>query len=154
MEDDGGDGLDFWFWAVVGQKVGTGNLSLRRQINPNFFLSVRNFNPDFGGDLYYDFIIPQAVNTEEELANARRLSVYPNPAQAFTNLELTGFNGEDLDWQLTDVNGKVLRSGQMTVVNDSEQVRVDTHNLAAGWYTLRVLAAGKQYVQEVVILPR
>lgn len=154
VEDDGGDGLDFWYWAVVGQNVGTGNLSLRREINPNFFLAIKSFNPDFGGDLYYDFVIPQAVSTEEELAAPRRLSVYPNPAQSFTNLELSGFTGEDLDWQLTDINGKVLRSGQMTVVNEEEQVRVDTQNLPAGWYTLRVLAAGKQYVQEVVVMPR
>lgn len=28
LEDDGGDGLDFWYWVVVGQNVGIGNVSL------------------------------------------------------------------------------------------------------------------------------
>ncbi|MEO0877581.1 MAG: peptide-N-glycosidase F-related protein, partial [Bacteroidota bacterium] len=57
VEDSGGDGLDFWYWAVVGQNVGTGSVSFRRRIS-TITIPVKSFNPDFGGDLYYDFIIP------------------------------------------------------------------------------------------------
>ena len=154
LEDDGGDGLDFWYWAVVGQNVGTGNVSLRRKITETLYLAMQNFNPDFGGDLHFDFIIPQAVNTEEELEQARRFSMYPNPARNYTVVELTGFNGEDLDWQLIDLNGRVLRQGQTTVIDAKQTLQISTQDLTAGMYTVRVLAAGKQYVKELVVLPQ
>ncbi len=154
VEDDGGDGLDFWYWGAIGQNVGTGNVSLRRKISETFYLSMQAFNPDFGGDLYYDFIIPQSVNTEEELEQPRRFSMYPNPAQDFTNIELTGFNGEDVDWQLLDMTGRQMRAGQTTVVGNEEVLQVSTSDLPAGMYTVRVYAAGKQYVQELVVMPR
>ena len=153
VEDDGGDGLEFWYWAVIGQNVGTGSISFRRRLS-TIYVPVKGFDPDFGGDLYYDFIIPQSVNTEEELAQARRFSIYPNPASTYTMIELTGFIGEDVDWQLLDMTGRVLKAGQSTVVDQEQRLEISTSDLAAGLYTVRVLAAGKQYVEEVVVLPR
>ncbi|MEL6658449.1 MAG: LamG-like jellyroll fold domain-containing protein [Bacteroidota bacterium] len=153
VEDSGGDGLDFWYWAVVGQNVGTGSVSFRRRIS-TITIPVKSFNPDFGGDLYYDFIIPQTVNADEELEQVRRFSIYPNPAQDFTMLELTGFIGENVDWQLLDMTGRVLNAGQTTVVDQEQRLRIETANLPAGLYTVRVLAAGKQYVKEVAVMPR
>lgn len=153
VEDDGGDGLDFWYWAAVGQNVGTGNLSLRRQLTQTFFSAVKTFNPDFGGDLHYDFIIPQAVGTEEELENPRRFSLYPNPARENTTLELTGFSGEQVAWQIMDMTGRVFQTGQ-TIVGSSEQLeQLDTRSLPAGMYIVKVQLDGKVYSQELVVMP-
>ena len=153
VEDDGGDGLDFWYWAAVGQNVGTGNLSLRRQLTQTFFAAVKSFNPDFGGDLHYDFIIPQAVGTEEELENPRRFSLYPNPARESTTLELTGFSGEQVEWQIMDMTGRIFQTGQ-TIVGSSEQLeQLDTRSLPAGMYIVRVQLDGKVYSKELVVMP-
>ncbi|MEL7006943.1 MAG: T9SS type A sorting domain-containing protein, partial [Bacteroidota bacterium] len=72
----------------------------------------------------------------------------------FTMLELTGFIGENVDWQLLDMTGRVLNAGQTTVVDQEQRLRIETANLPAGLYTVRVLAAGKQYVKEVAVMPR
>lgn len=63
-----------------------------------FYLVMQNFNFDFGGDLYFDFIILQVVNIEEELEQVCCFSMYFNFVWNYIVVELMGFNGEDLDW--------------------------------------------------------
>lgn len=154
LEDDGGDGLDFWFWERIGENVGTGTASIRRQLTPTVAFAVKNFNPDFGGDLHYDFIIPQTVNTDDQLPNVRRFSLYPNPARDYTTMELTGFIGETVEWSLVDITGRVLQAGAQQVVGQEQLLQLDTSTLPAGWYTVRVQASQRQYVRELTVLPK
>jgi hypothetical protein len=154
VEDDGGDGLDFWYWAAVGQNVGTGSVSIRRQLTVSLFLGIKNFNPDFGGDLYYNFVIPEAVGTAEEVAEARRFSIYPNPATQISTLELTGFDGEIVNWQLLDMTGRIWQQGKTQVAGNLYEEGIQLSQLPAGMYLVKVMLEGKVYTEELVVMPR
>jgi hypothetical protein len=154
FEDDGGDGLDFWYWAAVGQNVGTGTLSFRRQFNQTVVLGVRTLNPDFGGNLHYDFIIPQAVGTEDVLTEPRRFSVYPNPAATQTTIELTGFTGETANWEIRDMTGRAVQHGRTAALGELHTEQLDVSSLPAGMYLVQVLLGQKVYTQEIVVLPK
>lgn len=152
FEDDGGDGLDFWYWAAVGQNVGTGTLSFRRQLTSTFFAGIQTFNPDFGGDLHYDFIIPQTVGTEDELTAAQRFSLYPNPAQTYTTLELQGFVGQTVQWQIVDMTGRTLLQGATDVSDETHLQNWEISQLPKGMYLAKIQVAGKSFVRELVKL--
>lgn len=154
LEDDGADGLDFWYWAAVGQNVGTGSISIRRQLAASIFLGIQNFNPDFGGDLYFNFVIPEAVNTTEGVDKARRFSIFPNPASQMSTLELSGFDGEMINWQLLDMTGRLWQQGQTQVSGRLHEERISLNQLPAGMYLVKVMLDGRVYTNELVIMPR
>jgi hypothetical protein len=151
--DDGDDGLDFWYWGAIGQSRGTGNLSMRRQIRPTLLTIEHLFDPDFGGDLYYDFVIPGLVNDTEEVEQAQRFSVYPNPARSYTQLELTGFAGETAYWSLHNTQGVAVAQGKQRVQAATETLQVDLDRLPAGLYLAKVRVGEQWYTRELVVLP-
>lgn len=152
LEDDGGDGLDFWYWAAVGENVGTGNASIRRQLSPTLLYPVKNFDPDFGGDLHYDFIIPGTVDSKE-ITEARRFSIYPNPTSDFATIELTGYTGKDVQWQLLDINGRILKHNSSNTLGQTHFEEIRLHDLNAGIYVVRVVIDKKVFAREIVVTP-
>ncbi len=153
FQDDGDDGLDFWYWAAVGQNVGNGNLSFRRYVTETIVLPVMSLQADHGAGIRMDFTVPQSVNTEN-LENAQRLSVYPNPATSLATLELTGFDGQGGHWQLIDLTGRVLQQQAFTAFGEDYREEILLNELPAGVYLVRVLTDGRTYTREVVKVGR
>lgn len=67
-------------------------------------------------------------------------ALYPNPAQSAINLDLVAAIETDLELQITDVQGKILRSWTATVGSGNATVETSVEDLAAGLYFLRVSA--------------
>lgn len=44
------------------------------------------------------------------------LTAFPNPTTDFLNLNVSNFNGENLSFQLVDLNGKIIQNKQITEV--------------------------------------
>lgn len=151
FEDDGDDGLDFWYWALVGQNVGTGNLSFRRYANETIVLPVYSLENDHGDGIQVDFIIPGTINSEE-VTQAQRLSVYPNPARSLAQVELTGFAGQEGRWQLVDLMGRVLQDHSFRAVGQEYLEELNLTALPAGMYVVRVVTEGRIYTQEIAVL--
>ena len=107
FEDTGNDGLDFWYWAAIGQNVGTGSLSIARRITPTLDVPVKQFNPDFGGTLYYDFVVGDITSTTQE-ETPSLFSAYPNPTSDLLNIDLVGLQGQDIKFDLISVFVRVL----------------------------------------------
>ncbi|MEZ4985338.1 MAG: LamG-like jellyroll fold domain-containing protein [Saprospiraceae bacterium] len=150
FEDDGGDGLEFWYWQVAGINVGVGTLSFTRRLTPTFYAGIKNFDPDFGGDLHYDFVIPQTTDTDEVLENPLRVSVYPNPTVDWATIECTGFAYQDAVWQLTDMTGRVLQKQAVQLIPEGTNQRVDLTNYPSGIYIVQLTTQGKTWYRELV----
>ncbi|MFH0895688.1 MAG: C10 family peptidase [Bacteroidota bacterium] len=73
---------------------------------------------------------PQAVAT---LAEVFKYSVYPNPANNVLNLALPA--GENIPYEIFDINGKVLLKGNFTDGSHS----ADVHALSPGLYFVRLI---------------
>ncbi len=63
------------------------------------------------------------------------IEVFPNPAADNLNLEIVGFDGNDLKYQIYDITGNLVRSGQIP----GNRAEVSMKHLASAPYFLRVL---------------
>jgi hypothetical protein len=150
FQDTGNDGLDFWYWAAVGQNVGTGSLSINKKINDVIDLPLKVFNPDFGGTLYYDFVVGEITDTKDPVENSL-LSVYPNPAQEQINIELQGLEGSDMRIDLLDLNGKIQKTEFVNSKPFNWQSNWKINGLASGIYLVRITSKEYQFSRKIVI---
>ncbi len=151
FEDDGDDGLEFWYWAVIGENVGTGQLSFRRQVTPTNSLAVKTFDPDFGGGLKFDFVIPPGL-AADKVENPMRFSVYPNPAMDEISIELLGYPNQRLQVELLDLTGKVIKSTTIDHQFDTQVHPFRLPEVAGGMYFLKITNGEQVRTREIVIL--
>jgi hypothetical protein len=151
FEDDGDDGLEFWYWAAVGQNVGNGSLAFKRVITPTASIPVKTFDPDFGGGLRFDFVIPQS-DAANQIENARRFSVYPNPAMDVVSIEMKGFEHQAFVVQLLDLTGKVLKEISIDHQLENQVHPFTLPDVAGGMYYLKISNEEEVRVREIVIL--
>lgn len=68
------------------------------------------------------------------------ISVYPNPAINFTLIDLQTGNNGTATFNLYDIQGKIIQSGNFEVFAGTQnQHRISLNNLAAGMYLISVM---------------
>jgi len=89
-------------------------------------------------------------NIEDEVGKEiTDLKVYPNPANAFFNVEFSKALEGDYDWRLVDAVGRTLQTGRATQGTETFQVNAD--RLTAGTYFF-VIHNDKVYTQRKVVI--
>ena len=78
------------------------------------------------------------------------LNVYPNPASGAVNVSFEANNG-DFVITLTDLQGRVISSKEMTNLNGSQVVTFSTEDVASGSYIVTVATNGTKTTKNVVI---
>ena len=81
------------------------------------------------------------------VANAIEVSLYPNPAQSFVNMELSGEASETMV-QLFDIQGKILRT--YTLENGKKTLRIDLDGLPAACYYLHIISDNRVVVKKII----
>lgn len=76
------------------------------------------------------------------------LSVFPNPTVNNLTLQISDYNNQKLSYQLYDMLGKLLNSGQVT----TEQTQINTSNLPSATYFINVLNHKNKKVQAFKII--
>ncbi|MCB0528396.1 MAG: T9SS type A sorting domain-containing protein [Saprospiraceae bacterium] len=137
--DTGDDGLYYWYWDAINLNVGSGYLRFRRKLNATAFITVKNFEPEFGSYVYFDFFIPGFVDAHEPAGTATLVGLRPNPATGQLTVDLVGFEGRDLSVALYDARGRLLQTQQMAQ-NPEQQLslRFDLSAYPAGAYFVRI----------------
>lgn len=69
-----------------------------------------------------------------------QLSVYPNPTANLLSLDVKNYNFENLQYQLFDINGRIILSGK--IVQESTQLQLDV--FPAAIYLLKVTDNNKE----------
>ena len=94
-----------------------------------------------------------SVGTIDFATKLNNALVYPNPLQEETILEYTLENPETLTIQLTDLNGRILKTylqNQLQKAGDYQQAIDLPNNLPKGFYLLRLASGNGQFVIKVV----
>ena len=78
------------------------------------------------------------------------LNVYPNPASDVLNVTFEA-NNADFVITLTDLQGRVISSKEMTNLNGTQLVSFATANVAGGSYIVTVASNGTKTTKNVVI---
>ncbi|MBI3134027.1 MAG: T9SS type A sorting domain-containing protein [Bacteroidetes bacterium] len=68
------------------------------------------------------------------------VSVYPNPASNYVNLQLNGLNGADVVIRITDVQGKVVYTKTLNTVNGLYTEKIDVSAFMQGVYVVDILS--------------
>jgi len=71
--------------------------------------------------------------------------IYPNPAKHIVHVSLTGSNQEPIQFKISDIQGKVVKKGELT----SETI--DISQLTNGIYILQ-LETGKEIVRNKIVI--
>jgi hypothetical protein len=117
LVDTGEDGLQWW----ANPSQGNGHLYFRR-INNNLIL--KNFNTDFGGEVYMQFVAGEISPAVEAVPVPSTLLVYPNPANDVIWADFSLPESADGSLEIVDMFGK--RIMQRTFNNR----QADTYELA------------------------
>lgn len=146
FDDAGDDGLSFWFFP----DNGSGLLRIMKYFNSTILLPVRNFDTDFGTGVQYDFVVEEVVGTTDDL-NFRLVSTYPNPASNDLHLDLKGFENEDLQLEVTNLQGYPVMQQKDIYVSSSEwQTTLSVADLPAGMYYIKLSGKHKVWVRDFV----
>ena len=114
--DTGDDGLSYWAYP----DQGNGFFQFRPLTGPSF-----NFDPDFGREINYSFVIGSFTNVKEN--KNIELIMFPNPTSDVVNFESNVLIEE---YKLIDMSGRVL---QVVELNDYNSV-VDLSPYSNGIY--------------------
>ncbi len=144
--DAGHDGLSFWFFPGNGN----GSLWFSKYFTPTIVLPVESFDPDFGAGVQFDFVIEEVVATGDN-QKFRAMSTYPNPTIHSINIELKGFEGQEIEMELTNLQGLQLFSQSIENIHSKDwRGEISLEDFPAGMYFLRVKSAGRVWVNEFV----
>jgi hypothetical protein len=88
---------------------------------------------------------------DEANATLGAIAVYPNPSNGTFQLTLEDITATTLRMEITDINGKVLFSDQLPVVNNAVKKQIVVDHLTEGVYMLNVYSANGRSTQRLVI---
>ena len=141
--------VDAYKWNEVGVIAGEGNTNT--QVTYNW----TDDNP-FNGVSYYrlaqtDYdgttkrFDPIAVSCESSVT---AYSVYPNPANEVLNIdiELTSYQGNDVEIEIMDINGRKIQSQKVQLDRGYNHLEVDISKIPCGVYMIN-FAGTKDYIK-------
>ncbi len=90
-----------------------------------------------GGTSSQGVQIPFEITTlsgEEFTQISLEMMVYPNPTTSFVNLKITNYDFQDLNYQLTDLNGREIANQKIA----TSETAIELQNLSNAIYLLNV----------------
>ena len=136
-------------WKTVTMPINTTNLYSKTRVIFEFTAS------DNSNNLYIDnFNISGTVGIEENPLYSMELSVYPNPTNVNEGINIDYHaNGEVVEFQLMDIQGKVLTTETNNTVNTMVSHKLNVKSgLATGVYYLKINQGDFSITKKVVIL--
>lgn len=82
-----------------------------------------------------------------ETSVAYKLNIYPNPASSVLNISAVNNCYKTVSASLSDLNGKVLRTGAVT----TGVITMDIRDIPAGIYTVSVQADGHKHQEKITV---
>ena len=108
---------------------------------------VHTFQAENGCDSVITLNLTVNSSLNDVVANIIEVSLYPNPAQSFVNMELSGEASETMV-QLFDIQGKILRT--YTLENGKKTLRIELDGLPAACYYLHIISDNRVVVKKII----
>ena len=125
-------------WEVIGQVPAAGNSDQEvtyewSDYRPFPLGYYRIKTVDFDGSFQYSPII----DLERAQKELQLTALYPIPARTEVQTDWYSQQGGELDWNLRNSNGQVVRRGQLTLTSGRTRLPIDVSALPAGVYLLQ-----------------
>lgn len=125
-----GSGFDSYLWSTQD----TGQV-LVVNTSGTYYVTVTDSNNCMASDTIEVYFTTSLSN---ELADAK-FSVYPNPSSDYITLDLNNLNIENLQIELIDLNGNVIKIWNTGEIIQSYHKQIDIHDLKPGMYILKLI---------------
>ncbi len=114
--------------------------------NPNSTVTANFANVSVTGGS----ITKPAINTQEDILTAADFTIMPNPTTGLITLDLSSYGKRQVQIEMYNLQGKLLRSANIELVKGKEEV--DLTVFASGMYLIRVRAEGVPDMTKRVVL--
>ncbi|MEO6169010.1 MAG: peptide-N-glycosidase F-related protein [Chitinophagales bacterium] len=144
LTDSGQDGLSWW--ANPGQ--GSGYIRFKNVTNSSV---IKNFNSDFGGQVYQQFTVGLTTATGDYIFTDKTIvDVYPNPTDGHLFIDISLAERKDGKVEITDLLGKKVYSYEFKNLT-AESLEADLSHYPRGVY-LVTFHSGKDHITKKVMV--
>lgn len=98
----------------------------------------------------YDYFSP-FLATDEHFSAAAHLQLYPNPSSDYLLLDFELAERSDLSIELYSINGSLIRRTHAGTFAGKQQLQINTQDLAAGVYFVRLSSSEKSISKRFVV---
>ncbi|MFZ1704961.1 MAG: T9SS type A sorting domain-containing protein [Saprospiraceae bacterium] len=141
------DGVTWQEWGRFTLPKADGSGFYQGAAGPDFDGKIARFvlitpRNNYGGSCYglgevRINVTPATTSSIEDVETAQVfVSVSPNPAKDFIQVGLKGFQVGELSYALSDINGKVYKTGVWKVRSEWESKGINVHDIPTGHYVL------------------
>jgi hypothetical protein len=130
MDDDGCDGISWWAYQYYTPNPGNGTLRFTKLGIP---ISLKTFNGDFGCQITERFMTSSSITSIDKIDSKSNFQLFPNPTTASINIVCDVKEFQNLDYIITDITGKEVKTGQLTAIG-SEVYPINIEDLTSGMY--------------------
>jgi hypothetical protein len=125
-------------------------------VDPTWDLSNLNIvsmliNPSGQIDNAEEKAYSDVIGINEEMENNFGISLYPNPADEYSNISLDLNSPEQVQLSVIDINGKVVASRNYGTLNGKMLLPVMTENFAAGIYLVNITVGNKIVTRRLIV---
>ena len=85
------------------------------------------------------------------LESSRPVALAPNPAIGTSAILLNLTTESEVHIQLTDLNGKLITSGEYTNLFGAQSIAINLNGLSAGMYAVNILINGTLYTEKLIV---
>lgn len=144
VEDSDNDGLAFWYSSQVEGET-SGNMKIRK-VGGSY---IEFFPSDFGSYHRYDFSVGFTLGLNEmELAHT--ISIFPNPSNGMTTIEVEGAVNNDASLEIYDVMGRKVWAEKMNATSSFAESFVDVSDFNSGMYVVKITTNQRVYTKELL----
>lgn len=131
-------------WMMGGDGIAIGQNTLAPISNRTFEVLGQASNPLAWADFRYRelqdlminaYIMKVPVGLNENTADRFLSELYPNPSTGYTRMDFNYENRVTMQWNITDISGKVVMSGTQNHQGGNGTIHFDVSRLGAGLYT-------------------
>jgi hypothetical protein len=144
VEDSDNDGLAFWYSSQVEGET-SGNMKIRK-VGGSY---IEFFPSDFGSYHRYDFSVGFTLGLNEmELAHT--ISIFPNPSNGMTTIEVEGAVNNDASLEIYDVMGRKVWAEKMNATSSFAESFIDVSDFNSGLYVVKITTNQRVYTKELL----
>ncbi len=130
MIDASKDGLSFWANNSV---TGTGFMRIRNAASGPI---IKNFNPDFGTELYQEFTVGYTIDVPETPLQTE-FTVYPNPTSSNITVDLQSSDPQ-VEVVVFDYTGNIISDKKVNTEGTMQSLNIDLSAYASGLYFVQM----------------
>ncbi|MGB3075623.1 MAG: peptide-N-glycosidase F-related protein, partial [Chitinophagales bacterium] len=144
LTDSGEDGLTWW----ANPAQGNGYVRFRKTTNGSI---IKNFNSDFGGQVYQQFTVGLTTGTGEYLFTDKTMvDVYPNPTDGHFFIDISLAQRKDGKVEITDLVGQSVYNYEFKN-STAEGIEVDLSHLSHGVYFVTLVSGNDHITKKVMV---